>query len=417
MDREQDSTNGRPAIWAVGGGKGGTGKSLVAASLGIHLAEMGRRVTLVDGDLGAPNLHTFLGLDPSGVCLTDVVKRNVDSLEEAAVETGIPRLRLVSGARNSLDAESLKHFEKTRLLRLLTGLGADVVLLDLGAGTSLNVLDFFSIADRGVVVILPEPTSVENCYRFVRAAFLRRLLLAGRTLGFQDAVQLVLAHRERSHPVRPLEILEEIRRVDSFAAAEIAAQIEAFQPHLVVNQVRDREDDRIGDSIETISDRFLGIPLRFAGSVPYDPVLVRSVKSRRPYLVEYPRSRTSEAFRAAAEMIHDPWPAKPAPAEALYPRPSAADRDRALEPYHTRDPYRARDLYRALDLAPGATHEEILAAYVRLRPALRSDSPALVSLDCEPERRAALVEIEDAFRALSRNLSTQASSGHRRAGA
>jgi hypothetical protein len=208
-----------------------------------------------------------------------------------------------------------------------------------------------------------------------------------------------------------MEILEEIRRVDSFAAAEIAAQIEAFQPHLVVNQVRDTEDERIGDSIETISDRFLGVPLRFAGSVPYDPVLVRSVKSRRPYLVEYPRSRTSEAFRAAAEMIHDPWPVRPAPAEALYPRPSASDRDRALNPYH------ARDLYRALDLAPGATHEEILAAYVRLRPALRADSPALVSLDCEPERRAALLEIEAAFRALSRNLSTQASSGHRRAGA
>src|SRR6266704_3328797 len=97
MNDERSSPSGRPAIWAVGGGKGGTGKSLVAASLGIHLAEMGRRVVLVDGDLGAPNLHTFLGLDPPGTCLTDVIKRNVDSLEGAAVETGVPRLRIVSG--------------------------------------------------------------------------------------------------------------------------------------------------------------------------------------------------------------------------------------------------------------------------------------------------------------------------------
>ena len=139
---------GRPEVWAVGGGKGGTGKSLVAASLGIHLAQMGRRVILVDGDLGAPNLHTILGLDPPPLALSDFIKRRFESIETVVFETGVERLSLISGARNSLDIESLKHFQKTRLLRVLLGLPADIVLLDLGAGTSLNVLDLFSLADR-----------------------------------------------------------------------------------------------------------------------------------------------------------------------------------------------------------------------------------------------------------------------------
>src|SRR2546425_1137052 len=162
----------RPQVWAVGGGKEGTGKSLVAASLGIHLAQMGRRVILVDGDLGALNLHTVLGLDTAELAVSAFVKRRFESIETVVSETGVPRLSLVSGARNSLDIESLKHFQKTRLLRVLINLAVDVVLLDLGAGTSLNVLDLFSLADRGLLVILPEPTSVENCYRFLKAAFL-----------------------------------------------------------------------------------------------------------------------------------------------------------------------------------------------------------------------------------------------------
>src|SRR6266704_2140116 len=343
MNDERSSTSGRPRIWAVGGGKGGTGKSLVTASLGIHLAEMGRRVVVVDGDLGAPNLHTFLGLDPPALSL--------------------------SGALNSLDAESLKHFQKTRLLRLLLALRADVVLVDLGAGTSLHVLDVFSIADRGVLVILPEPTSLENCYRFLRAAFLRRMQHFARTLGYQPVVDLVLEHRGRSLPDGPTGILEEIRRIDSYAAQEIAGHLEAFLPHLIVNQVRDHEDARIGEALEAVCERFLGIPVRCAGSVPYDPVLVRSVKTRRPYLLEYPRSRTAEAFRATAETIADPWPAR-RPASAGWFRPADDERAPGL-----------RDPCGVLDLAPGATHEEILSAYMRLRQALRADSPVLVSLD------------------------------------
>lgn len=383
---------GRPQIWAVGGGKGGTGKSLVAASLGIHLAQMGRRVILVDGDLGAPNLHTVLGLDPPPLALSDFVKRRFESIETVVLETGVPRLSLISGARNSLDIESLKHFQKTRLLRVLLGLPADVVLLDLGAGTSLNVLDLFSLADRGLMVILPEPTSIENCYRFLKAAFLRRLYHLGRTLGYQSIIDLVMEHRDQSDRGRPSEILDEIARIDSCAAAAIASHVETYLPHLVINQVRSHEDERLGEAMEWISERFVRIPLRYAGAIPYDTALVQCLKSRRAYLSEYPRSRTAEMLRAVAESFAAPG------------RPAYAGHD----PVPRGPAWRTvADPYRTLDLRPGAMHDEVLSAYMRLRRTLRSDSPALASLDCEAERRATVLEVEEAYRSLSRNISSR----------
>ncbi|MBI4169212.1 MAG: P-loop NTPase [Acidobacteria bacterium] len=390
---------GRPQIWAVGGGKGGTGKSLVAASLGIHLAQMGRRVILVDGDLGAPNLHTVLGMDSPPLALSDFVKRRFESIETVVLETGVPRLSLISGARNSLDIESLKHFQKTRLLRVLLGLPADVVLLDLGAGTSLNVLDLFSLADRGLMVILPEPTSIENCYRFLKAAFLRRLDHLGRTLGYQSIIDLVMEHRDQSDQGRPSEILDEIARIDSCAAAAVASHVETYLPHLVINQVRSHEDERLGEAMEWISERFVRIPLRFAGAIPYDTALVQCLKSRRAYLSEYPRSRTAEMLRAVAESFAAPG----RPGAGHVPDLRVAARRASWLDSGRCAP--VADPYRTLDLRPGAMHDEVLSAYLRLRRTLRSDSPALASLDCEAERRATVVEIEEAYRSLSRNVS------------
>jgi flagellar biosynthesis protein FlhG len=311
MSQTRTDETARAQVWAVGGGKGGTGKSLVAASLGIHLAERGRQVVLVDGDLGTPNLHTFMGLDPPPVALGDFIARRVHHLEDAAVETGVPGLRLISGARNTLGADALRHFQKARLLRLLSGLRADIVVVDLGAGASLNALDFFSVADRGLLVILPEPTSVENCYRFLKAAWLRRLQRVCRILGHEPILDLILRHRDAACAGTPVEVLEEIGRIDAGAAAVLTGHLETFVPRLVINQARDREDETLGDSMQIACERFLRIPIRHAGAVPFDPALVRCVKRRRPYLREYPRSRAAAALRSVAEAALDE-PRRPA---------------------------------------------------------------------------------------------------------
>ena len=162
-------------IISVGGGKGGIGKSLISANLGIELARRGKRVVLVDADLGGANLHTTLGLDVPQRTLSDFIERKVERIEDVITPTGIENLGLVSGALDDLDAANPRHAQKMRLLRHVQPLDVDYAILDLGAGTHSNVLDFFLVSDHGVLVLVPEPTAVENAYRFVKAAFWRRM--------------------------------------------------------------------------------------------------------------------------------------------------------------------------------------------------------------------------------------------------
>ena len=172
----------RQKIWAIGGGKGGVGKSLVTANLSICLALMGHKVAAIDLDLGGANLHTCLGVPIPEKTLSDYLSKKVKSLNELLTPTAINNLFLISGAQDDLGIANLKHMHKAKLLSQLSELDVDYVLLDLGAGTTFNTIDFFISADQGIITTLPEPTSIENSYRFIKAVYLRKLKLAEELL-------------------------------------------------------------------------------------------------------------------------------------------------------------------------------------------------------------------------------------------
>ena len=178
MNNEMDMEALLPSskkIWAVGGGKGGVGKSLVSANVAICLALMGNKVVAVDLDLGGANLHTCLGLPIPSVTLSDWVSKKITNFEDLLVSTPINNLKIISGAQDELGMANLKHMQKNQIIRKLGDLDADYILFDLGAGTAFNTIDFFITADKGILVVLPEPTSIENTYRFIKSVFYRRL--------------------------------------------------------------------------------------------------------------------------------------------------------------------------------------------------------------------------------------------------
>src|SRR5512145_2100401 len=212
-------------VIAVGGGKGGIGKSLVSANLGIELARRGKRVVLVDADLGGANLHTTLGIDLPRRTLSDFIERKVQRIEEVVTPTGIPDLGLVSGALDHLDAANPRYAQKMRFLRHVQQMDVDYAILDLGAGTHANVLDFFLVSDHGVLVLVPEPTAVENAYRFVKAAFWRRLRNVASVYGYDALIQAVLASGSYKSPV---DLIASVAERDPEASANLARQLTAF---------------------------------------------------------------------------------------------------------------------------------------------------------------------------------------------
>jgi flagellar biosynthesis protein FlhG len=164
-----------PTILAVGGGKGGAGKSVFSLIMAFWLARIGKRTILMDVDLGGANLHTLLGIKSPDRTLNDFLTRKFDKLEDICIDTSEKNLRLISGASDVLSMANPHFSQKIKLMTHLSRLDADYVVLDLGAGTSFNVLDFFLIAHKKIIVLTPEPTSIQNAYIFVRNAVYRKL--------------------------------------------------------------------------------------------------------------------------------------------------------------------------------------------------------------------------------------------------
>jgi flagellar biosynthesis protein FlhG len=290
-------------IIAVGGGKGGIGKSLLSANLGIALAQRGARVVLVDADLGGANLHTCLGIAQPAVTLSDFVERRADRVGDVAVPTGVPGLSLVSGASDGLDAANPKHSQKAKLLRHLKALDVDYVVLDLGAGTSFNVLDFFLLADTGVVVMLPEPTSIENAYRFIKAAFFRKLQGDAPGSDFAERVAAAIAPRDGRPARSPWDVVEELRPVDPAGAARLELTLGAFHPWIIINQARTRSDFDVGPTVASAWKKFFGLELGYLGCVSHDDAVWQSVRARRALLHAFPDSAAASGVLHVAEKL------------------------------------------------------------------------------------------------------------------
>jgi flagellar biosynthesis protein FlhG len=260
----------RKQIWSLGGGKGGIGKSLLTGSLGWQLARMGKRVVLVDADLGGANLHTCLGLPAPTLTMGDFIRRRVDTIEEVAQETGCPGLRLISGASDFLSAANIKHQQKVRVLNRIRALDVDIVLIDLGAGTSFNILDFFLISDVGMLAVVPEPTSIENSYRFIKSALYRRLRELAPTAGVREIVEGALDQKNPWGIKSPLDLLATVEREAPGQSEVLKEAIAGFNPRFVVNQVRGPADIAIGHQLVTACSRHLGIQRRlFMAAFPH----------------------------------------------------------------------------------------------------------------------------------------------------
>ncbi|MFL5320662.1 MAG: P-loop NTPase [Myxococcaceae bacterium] len=289
-------------IIAVGGGKGGIGKTLVSANLAIALAQKGHKVTLVDLDLGGANLHTCLGVPQPALTLSDFVTRRTTRLEQLMVQTGVNGLTLIAGANDVLDAANPKYQQKQKLLRHLQALDTDYLLLDLGAGTSFNVLDFFLLADYGALVLLPEPTSIENAYRFVKAAFFRKLELVQEKYEIEDVVEAALSTREGAART-PFDVVQHVAQRDPELAAELQRELATFRVKLVVNQVRTPADVTVGAAVVSAWKKFFGLEMDLLGHIPYDDEAWKAIRKRRPLLLDRPESNAASCLLRIAENL------------------------------------------------------------------------------------------------------------------
>src|SRR5262245_41895062 len=333
---------GVPRIWAVGGGKGGVGKSVIAASLAAAIAGTGRRCAAIDADLGGANLHTLLGVSRPRRTLSHLLTGEVGSLAELMVHTSVPNLWLVSGNDALLEMANPKHGQKQMLLRYIRGLDVDDVLLDLGAGSAFNVLDFFLLARRGLVVVTPEPTAIENAEHFLKAAFYRSLRVAARRPDVAEAIERVRKDQRRWRVRSARELIALVHEIDPPTAKVLEERAEAFVPMLLMNQVP-AEHGRIAPQLFASCRDRLGFAIEFVGSLDADPYVPAAVARRQPAFRAFPHCAFSRQIDALAQRLLEE--ASDAPREGT--RDGKASRSRAAAVLHRSLP--------PLDLsAPGA---------------------------------------------------------------
>jgi len=275
---------GGARIISVGGGKGGVGKTFVAANLAAALAREGHRVVAVDADLEGANLHTCLGTRVPASSLADFVAQREEDLGKLVVDTPIEGLRLIAGTHANLGAAQPSHLRRIRLVRALRAMQADFVLIDLGAGHHSSVLDYFLVADEGLVILTPEPTSVENAYGFLRASFYRRLRLAMVGHGVRKLVTQAMDQRNERGIRTPLDLLREIEARDPEDGMRFVETMRAFRPRIVVNAVRTAEDIKLGFAVRSVCRKFFGIDADYLGYVNHDEAVRLSVGARKPVI-------------------------------------------------------------------------------------------------------------------------------------
>ena len=293
-----------PRIISVGGGKGGIGKSFLSANIAVSLTRQGYRVALVDLDFGAANLHTCLGVPSPKIGLFDFVSGRIENLEDVAVSGGVPGLTLYGGGQEFWQQIRPQAAQKIRLISRLQRLDVDYVILDLGAGTHVNTLDFFIFSHAGMVVVVPEPTSIENAYVFLKSVLYRKLQSIVKAIHQEEAAErLLLSLGDPRFATPPLAQLQKFAAEEPEIGQKILNLIQMTHLGVVMNQVRTQADAEIGSSITQISQRYFGFSAEFLGAAIFDDVVWKSLRNRRPVCVDYPDSSVSQGLMAIAKTL------------------------------------------------------------------------------------------------------------------
>lgn len=291
-------------IIPIASGKGGVGKSTLSANLAIALAQTGKRVVLVDLDLGASNLHHILGIRAVPQGIGTFLNAKGMPFDNIILSTEYDGLMFVPGDSEIPGVANLKANQKSKLMKELKHIDADYVLLDLGAGSSFNTLDFFLLSGHGIVVSTPTLTATLNAYLFLKNAVFR-ILSSSFKRGSFAAEQLRLAFSSGAslQKIYLPRFLDRIAREDPASFASFTKKLGGFKPRLVFNMLDDPKDVDKSEKIRRSTKEYLSIELEHMGIIYRDELQKTALSSRLPIIIYKPQSLVAQAVYRIADKV------------------------------------------------------------------------------------------------------------------
>ncbi len=282
-------------IIAVGGGKGGIGKSIVSVNLAVGMALAGHNVVLVDTDFGASNLHALLGINNPKCGFQDFFALGEVSPEKLLLDTGIDNLKFVSGAGDNPGSANISQDCINIVIDFIKNLQADVIVLDMGPGTNFNVIDFFNMSSQGIVLSTPEMTSVMKTFSFIRASLFRSI---NQQFAGNPELQKMVDH---SNPMQAdmetytVSLLKEkLAEIAPDKVADVDLAVKNFTPNLIINRARNRRDIHVGDNLIRLVRKYLNVQVKYLGYIIESDRVRDSVDEMVPFLIKDPQSKPSE---------------------------------------------------------------------------------------------------------------------------
>lgn len=243
-----------PRTIVVAGGKGGVGKSTIAANLALAIGRLAHRVVIVDADLGAANLHTMFGALHPQLTLADFLDHRIDTLDEAVMRVATT-VGLVPGTSRPGSA-NLNNGQKLRFLKAVAKIDADCVIIDVGAGTSFNVVDLVAAADHKLFVLTPQLPSFHNAYALLKACVHRVVRKLAPDETQQNLIDAALGNESKARTIP--QLLAVLRPLDAAMADKMVDTLLRFGVGLVGNQLSsDAETIALGRMSTLIYDHLL----------------------------------------------------------------------------------------------------------------------------------------------------------------
>lgn len=304
-----------PAVLAVGGGKGGVGKSIFSANLAAKFAQLGLKVIVADMDIGCSNLHTHFGIHRPQRTFADLIGPGSQNFESILLPTDVPNLHLITGGREQSWIETYEQDSNTFLMPLWRGLidahdrnQVDVIIFDLGAGLHDLTVEIFASAHMGISVTLPEPTSIENAYVFLKSVLLRLAEKAALSSGCHEDLTELLAKFQavgRETKGTYVDAIKSFAQVSPELVTELIKLLRSRSMGLIVNQARSQYEMDLSLSMKQICGRYFGFHAVQLGYLSFDDAAWKSLRNRRLLLRDFPHGPfASNINHVASEILY-----------------------------------------------------------------------------------------------------------------
>ena len=271
-----------PYVIAVGGGKGGVGKSSIAMMIGLYLAEKGKETVLIDADLTGANLHGYLGVCGAAETVHSFLKGSSTKLTALMQPTSFNHLSAIVGSLDMNCAEGHSCYDARRLLRGLSELPVDYVVMDLGAEGSAIEIDLFLAANTGLIVSSNDSMSLHNVFNFIRSALLRKIRKQWRGQGdLQERLSQFIQETDTKGAMS----LEQAFREWGYDVDWVRSVTQTVCPKMILNMSERTDSAEALQALRISISRLLSIRLDFWGPVCREDLVRRAIRGFNPRLL------------------------------------------------------------------------------------------------------------------------------------